>query len=297
MFSAIQPRIRIVQSPSNQWVKALRHAVAHPPGLATTPGTRATEQPLVALEGPHLVSEALAAGLAPIALFLGHENSAATIDLLSTSLGAAVRNALPLLDRAEILALPQSLFRNVAGTEAPQPIAALIHAPEAPTDVLQSSSSPLLLVLCGLQDPGNVGTLLRSALAFGANAAVLLTGTASPWNGKALRASAGAALRLPLIAMHDAAQLAQQLRLQGVRSHAAVPSGGQPVEEQPLTGPLALWIGNEGTGLSHAELSACDARVTLRMAAATESLNAAVAGSLLLYEAARQRGSEASKQL
>jgi TrmH family RNA methyltransferase len=295
MLSALQPRIRIVQSPSNQWVKALRHAVAHPPTLPFSSSAGALEQPLVALEGPHLVAEALAAGLAPAALFLGHEDSASTIDLLSRALGAPARNVLPLLDGTEILALPQTLFRNIAGTEAPQPIAALIRAPSPPADALLSAGAPLLLVLCGLQDPGNVGTLLRSGLAFGATAAVLLTGTASPWNGKAMRASAGAALRLPLVAMRDAAQLAQQLSLQGIRSYAAVPAGGQLVDEQPLARPSAFWIGNEGLGLADAELAACDARVTLRMAAVSESLNAAVAGSLLLYEAARQRAAEASK--
>jgi TrmH family RNA methyltransferase len=299
MLSALQPRIRIVQSPSNQWVKALRHAVAHPPPLLAASARHATEPQFAALEGPHLIAEALTAGIAPHALFLSE-------DALDTKSEAAAQLAglldmnrsstAALLAETEILALPSALFRNLVGTEAPQPFAALVPVPETSLAGLFALDSPLLLVLCGLQDPGNVGTLLRSALAFGATGAVLLTGTASPWNGKALRASAGAALRLPLLAMRDAAQVAHQLRQYGIRSYASVPSGGLPVAEHPLAGPSALWIGNEGSGLSEAELAACDARITLPMAAASESLNAAVAGSLLLYEAARQRAAEASKQ-
>jgi TrmH family RNA methyltransferase len=291
MLSALQPRIRIVQSPSNQWVKALRHAVAHPPPLLAASARHATEPQFAALEGPHLIAEALTAGIAPHALFLSE-------DALDTKSEAAAQLAglldmnrsstAALLAETEILALPSALFRNLVGTEAPQPFAALVPVPETSLAGLFALDSPLLLVLCGLQD--------RSALAFGATGAVLLTGTASPWNGKALRASAGAALRLPLLAMRDAAQVAHQLRQYGIRSYASVPSGGLPVAEHPLAGPSALWIGNEGSGLSEAELAACDARITLPMAAASESLNAAVAGSLLLYEAARQRAAEASKQ-
>ncbi len=300
MLPALQPRIRIVQSPSNQWAKALRHAVTHPPALAAP----SAEPRLAALEGPHLVAEALAAGIAPRVLFLSQ--AAFDTGALETESGAATqlaafmsvhaRDAASLLAETEILALPSALFRTLVGTEAPQPLAALVPVPQAsPTDLF-ATDSPLLLILCSLQDPGNLGTLLRSALAFGATGAVLLTGTASPWSGKALRASAGAALRLPLLAMRDAGQLARQLRTHGIRSYAAVPSGGLPVAEHPLAGPSALWIGNEGAGLSEAELAACDARITLPMAAASESLNAAVAGSLLLYEAARQRAAAASKQ-
>ena len=261
---------------------------------------------MMALEGPHLIGEALATGLAPRAIFLCHDGEGsephAAAALLAATLGAQVQDTPNLLADTEILTLPQALFRNLVGTETPQPIAALVSTPQAALEDMFTSGSPLLpapllLVLCGLQDPGNVGTLLRSALAFGATGAVLLTGTASPWSGKALRASAGAALRLPLLAMRDPAQLAQQLRGHAIRSYAAVPTGGLPVSEHRLSEPSALWIGNEGSGLSPAELAACDARITLSMAGASESLNAAVAGSLLLYEATRQRTAEASKQV
>lgn len=297
MLSALQPRIRIVQSPSNQWVKALRQAITHPPALPPYGEQRPGMPAMVSLEGFHLVIEALEAGMALRVLFLREENPAGMLARVLDSFGAGAAKAAALLANTELLALPEGLFRNVAGTEAPQPVAALVQIPETEPDTLLATSSPLVAVLCGLQDPGNVGTLLRSALAFGATAAVLLAGTASPWNGKALRASAGAALRLPLLSMPNAAQLALLLRLHQVRSYAAVPVGGRRVEELPLERPSALWIGNEGAGLGRAELAACDARITLPMAAASESLNAAVAGSLLLYEAARQRAAEASKLL
>ena len=261
MRSGLQARIRIVQSPANRWVKALRRAVAQPPALAEAGA-------LLALEGEHLLREALASGLLPSAVFVCE--------------GFALREELP--PETEILSLPPALFRATVSTEAPQPVAALVPAPARP--LFTVVQTPLVLVLAALQDPGNVGTLLRSAEAFGATGAILLSGTATPWGGKALRASAGSALRLPLCPARTAEEAATMLRARGVRSYAAVPRGGGLPS---LGGPSAIWIGNEGAGLSPAELQACDDRLTLPMPGPVESLNAAVAGSLLLYEAARAR--------
>lgn len=277
MCPVLPARIRIVQSQANRWIKALRCALVHPPAAAEAAGS------LLALEGVHLIAEALRTGLAPSALFFcaGEENAAwhalsQHADLVS-------------LDSTEMLALPRALFRSLAATESPQPLAALIPLPTRDLEHLFAETSTLLLVLAAVQDPGNVGTLLRSAEAFGATGALLLTGTASPWNAKALRASAGSALRLPWHTIRSPEEAAALLRAHSIISYAAVPSGGVLPAHATLDRPAAIWIGNEGAGLSVSELAACDARLTLPMPGVVESLNAAVAGSLLLYEASRQR--------
>jgi len=150
---------------------------------------------------------------------------------------------------------------------------------------------PLLLVAAGLQDPGNLGTLIRSAEAFGATAVLTTPGTVSEWNQKTLRASAGSVFRVPVVQI-DAEQLIA-LKSQGIRLLAAVAPNSnfdsQSVADTDLTKPCVLMIGNEGAGLSSELLSQADARIAIPTPGGVESLNAAVAGSLLLYEASRQR--------
>jgi TrmH family RNA methyltransferase len=155
----------------------------------------------------------------------------------------------------------------------------------------------LLIVLSGVQDPGNLGTILRSAEAFAATGAVLLPGTVSHWNAKAMRASAGSVFRLPTLATTDAACF-EHLRTAGVRTLAAMPREGHSpssLEAINLTRPTALFIGSEGSGLSPEIAAQCDARITIPCPGPVESLNAAVAASILLYETARQRALPASR--
>ena len=147
-------------------------------------------------------------------------------------------------------------------------------------------ATPLVVIAAGLQDPGNLGTLVRSAEAFGATGMILLPGTVSLWNGKTLRASSGSAFRLPVIAM-AAEEAFAALRAHGVRLLAAVARDGEA--EADLRGPSALLLGNEAAGLPGEWIAAADARVTIPCPGPVESLNAAVAGSVLLYDAMRQR--------
>jgi TrmH family RNA methyltransferase len=137
-----------------------------------------------------------------------------------------------------------------------------------------------------LQDPGNLGTLVRSAEAFGATGMILLPGTVSLWNAKTLRASSGSAFRLPVMVM-PADDAFSALREAGVQIFAAVARDG--AGEVDLRGPSALLLGNEGAGLPGAWIARADALVTIPCPGAVESLNAAVAGSVLLYDAMRQR--------
>ena len=174
-------------------------------------------------------------------------------------------------------------------TEHPQGVAALVEAPQFTLQAMYQNSPgriPLVVIAAGLQDPGNLGTLIRSAEAFGATGMILLPGTVSLWNAKTLRASSGSAFRLPVVAL-TADDAFATLRARGIRIFAAVARDGD--SEADLRGPSALLVGNEGSGLPDAWIEKADARVTIPLPGAVESLNAAIAGSVLLYDAMRQR--------
>jgi TrmH family RNA methyltransferase len=151
---------------------------------------------------------------------------------------------------------------------------------------------PLVAVLAGVQDPGNVGTILRSAEALGATGVIAARGTAHPYSPKALRSSAGSALRLPLLVEIALPVAMAQLRVSGVKIIAASSSGNSAArrpDEIDFRAPVALVIGNEGAGLPPEIERSADALVRIPLAEPVDSLNAGVAASLLLYEAARQR--------
>jgi TrmH family RNA methyltransferase len=199
-----------------------------------------------------------------------------------------------LLDRigvpgdAETLVLPPEIFASAVDTESPQGIAALVRPHAFTLEAVLGGRSPLLLIAAGLQDPGNLGTLIRSAEAFGATGYVILPGTVSPENQKTLRASAGSIFRLAGVTLCED-HILHELGERKIRTIAAVAAQGDPLAGHDLTQPTALILGNEGAGISPSILNRADARVTIPMPGPVESLNAAIAGSILLYEAARQR--------
>jgi TrmH family RNA methyltransferase len=188
----------------------------------------------------------------------------------------------------EVLRLTQEVFESVVETQSPQGVAALIVPPVHKLEDVLVSASPLILIAAGLQDPGNLGTLVRSAEAFGATGVLTTPGTVSAWNQKALRASVGSVFRMPVVdvAPEDVAAL----KTQGIRLFATVGgTGATAAQSADLTKATALLIGNEGAGLGAEWMRIADERVTIPCPGPVESLNAAVAGSLLLYEASRQR--------
>ncbi len=264
---------RIIQSKQNPRLKELRTALQRP-GRG--------EGDIVALEGIHLVTEALRSGVTLQTLFIaqGHEH-----------IFAPLLDEFSLDESTEILALPYELLNEAVTTETPQPIAALAHPRNWPWSAMLTPQT-LIVVLSGIQDPGNLGTILRSAEAFGATGAICLTGpnngTVNRWNPKAMRASAGSVFRLPTLASSESKAL-QHLREAGVRTIATSSHEASPLGEHDLTGPVALFIGSEGSGLSTQLTALCDARITIPCPGPVESLNAAVAASVLLYEASRQR--------
>jgi RNA methyltransferase, TrmH family len=262
--------VRIVQSKQNGRLKELRRALANPPREKGEP---------VGIEGPNLVAEALRAGVKLHCVFAAHAEEHAL-------------KRLHLPSETEILLLPPELLVPVLTTETPQPVAALIDSPEWTWAQLlgkHRNAPPMIVVLAGLQDPGNLGTILRSAEAFGATGIVALSGTVHAWNPKAVRASAGSIFRVPVISasVQDAIT---HLRKANVTIYAATAHAAQPANGINLAAPVALVIGNEGNGVPDDIAAHADGAITIPCPGPVESLNAAVAASVLLYEASRQRG-------
>ena len=261
--------VRIVQSKQNARLKELRRALARP-GRDT--------HGLAGIEGIHLLEEALRADLRVPCVFLSQEAEEPLGEL-----------ALPM--GTDVLMVPQALLDPILNTETPQPVAALVEMPDWTwAHVLQPHEAwaPLVIVLAGLQDPGNLGTILRSAEAFGATGVVAIPGTVTAWNPKAVRASAGSVFRMPVISS-SVEECFAKLREAGTRIVTTTVRGAEPVDMMNFTGPVALLIGNEGNGVPEAIAAHADAQVTIPCPGPVESLNAAVAASVLLYEACRQR--------
>jgi RNA methyltransferase, TrmH family len=221
------------------------------------------EDRVVLAEGPHLLDEALRSKIEIHAVILSE--SAGESPGVGGHMGTT-----------RVVRVLDSLFNKLASTESPQGVLALVRLPEwTAADLLRGT--PLVVILDGVQDPGNAGAILRTAEAFGATGAVFLKGTVSPSNPKCLRASAGSAFRLPIVVDIPA----------GLTLYAADPRARLPVSQARFGVPCAIVIGGEGSGV-RPEIAA---RATgLKIPTATvESLNAAVAAGILLYEARRQR--------
>ena len=280
------PPADVITSRDNKWLKNFRAALR-----GTGP---AKDEPIV-LEGPKLVEEAIRAGFRAEALLVSDSGDR---DLPRILRAAAESEAG--IARERIFRTTDRLFAGVVSTETPQGIAALFHPPKWEfEDVLRGAQAtketpPLIVVAAGVQDPGNVGTVLRSAEAFGATGFIAARGTADPWSPKALRASAGSALRLPLLRGLAIPILLAQLKMQKIAILAATSHGNESSRaademQKELQGPVAIFIGSEGSGLPAEILHVADCAISIPMSGHVESLNAGIAASILLYEAARQR--------
>jgi TrmH family RNA methyltransferase len=262
--------LREVTSPTNALLKVFRSALAE--------GT--TREGWLAVEGPFLVEEAL--------------DAAPEVKTHSVLVAAsAVEKFSPLLDRlpaeAESTAVPDRLFERVTQTQSPQGIAALIEIPAYSLDQVLAARNPLLVVACQIQDPGNLGTMMRSALAFSAAGFLTLKATVSPFNPKAVRSSAGAIFRLPLVCGLDPNEsltfLSRRVRIVAADRHSPA-----SLSQADLTGPLAILVGREATGLPEEIARHASQLLSIPIREEVDSVNAATAASIFLYEAARQRG-------
>jgi len=266
-------RLRRIEGRHNALVKNLRQAFSN---------SEATPDGFCAIEGMRIVEEAIRSGLRFGAVFFS-ESAVQKAERLLPQIGA----------HAETLLLPDKLFEGAVPSESPQGVAALVRLKTySLDDILERAQVGPILVFAGLQDPGNLGTALRSAEALGSAGVILGQGTVSGLNSKVIRASAGSVFRLPIVAVRapgDMEAVSTQLRQQHVRLLATSSHKGTTVYQTDLTPPTAIFIGSEGAGLPRRLAAGMDETVAIPHNPQVESLNAGVAASILLYEAARQR--------
>jgi TrmH family RNA methyltransferase len=278
--SSTRNRLRRIEGRHNPLVKQLRQAFSR---------AELTESGDCAIEGLRILEEAIRSGLRFSAVFF-RESALDRAERLLPQLGANV----------ETLLLPDSLFDSVVPSESPQGVAALVRLKEfSLEDILERLQVGPIVVLAGLQDPGNLGTILRSSEAFGSAGVVLGEGTVSPFNSKVVRASAGSVFRLPLVHRQahglekkESAKLEEfleALRRRNVRLIATSSHKGTPISQADLKTPAAIFFGNEGSGLPRDLMAKMDEFISIPHTQQVESLNAGVAASIVLYEAARQR--------
>ena len=258
-----------ISSAANPLLKDVRRAIAR--GGLTAEGWCVAET-------FHLLEEAL------------RSDCEVKVVLAAESVRSATEAHIRGLNGIKLVVAPDALLQAVSGTEVSQGVIALVKPPEWKLEQLFRSHA-LVTILDGLQDPGNTGTIARAAEAFGATGLIFLKGTVSPYNPKALRASAGSLFRLPFLHGVDAALVRAALKQNKVELYAAVPAhDGVPTRrlaDVDLTARCALVIGNEAHGVS-TELRSAALDVSIPTVA-VESLNAAMAAAILLYEARRQR--------
>ncbi len=235
-----------------------------------------------------MVREALASGVEVESIYVDRSDPSAG-DALDELLQEAYTAG------SRVFELGPGVLARVADTVTPQPVMAIVREMDVPLSGLRrppkaGGGDPELVVVCvDLRDPGNAGTVLRSAEAAGGTGVVCCDGSVDVFNPKTVRASAGALFRLPVVAGGDPVDVLGTLGQWGLIRLATVARGGADYTDVDLTGPVALVLGNEAHGLPEGLDGVLDGRLTIPMAGRAESLNAGMAGAVLCFEAARQR--------
>jgi TrmH family RNA methyltransferase len=240
------------------------------------------------LDGAHLVGDAVSAGVAvQVAAVTPSALESGELQPLVSALGE---------QGVEVTLVSAQVMDAISPVRSPSAIVALAERPETARAQLYRRAAPLIVVAVDVQDPGNIGAIVRVAEAAGATGVVAAGASANPFGWKALRGSMGSTLRLPVIAGIDADDAIDEARSHGCRIVATVPRDGQPLFDARLTGPVAILIGGEGAGLPPELVAAADERVTIPMQAPVESLNAALTAAVVLYEASRQHAAATKKR-
>ena len=253
----------------NSEVKRLRTLLRDPRARA--------EEGAVVLEGPRVVEGALDRGAILESLYLGP---------------GAERAFAPLVERVraagtKVAELGEGVLEKLGSTRTPQPVLAVAPAPTRDLDTLSGEGT--VVVAVDVTDPGNIGTIIRSAEASGADGVVVCGNSVDPLNPKVVRSSAAAIFGVDVMEADDPMVVLDALAAQGRRRVGAVVGAGTPYDSADLTTPWALVLGNEARGLSPAVQEHLDATVSIPMAGDAESLNVAMAATIVLFEAARQR--------
>jgi RNA methyltransferase, TrmH family len=264
-----QDQLRRVEGKNNALVKDLRMAFAH---------AELTASGDCAIEGLRIVEEAIRSGLRFHAAVFS-ESGVERSKRLLPQIGAHV----------EKIVLPDKLFASIVPSDTPQGVAGLVRLRKfSLEDVLERAQFGPLIAVAGVQDPGNLGTILRSAEAFGAGGVLLGEGTVSPYNSKVVRGAAGSLFRVA-IARVKIGEALEKMKEKRIRVLATSSHKGVLLPLADLRAPLALIIGGEGSGVPRDLLQRVDGVVEIPHATQVESLNAGVAASIVLYEVARQQ--------
>jgi RNA methyltransferase, TrmH family len=273
--SAILPKVTIT-SRQNPLVARFRAAA------------RGDADGAILLDGAHLVADALAAGLPlRVVAFTPSALERREVSALAEQLARA---------SVEVATVSAVVMDAMSPVRSPSAIVGLAERPVSSLDRVFAGAAPLTVVATGVQDPGNVGAIVRVAEAGGATGFIAAEGSADPFGWKALRGSMGSALRLPVFGGIGAEAAVSAARDHRCRVVATVPRGGRSLVDVSLVGPTAILIGGEGQGLPASIVDAADERVTIPMQAPVESLNAAVTAALIVYEALRQRSATKTRK-
>ncbi len=264
-------KINPITSADNQLLKKIR-------ALSQRSGRERSG--LFLLEGAKLVNEAFAKALRVRDVLVSQS-------FLKAGLGACQSANITAVSVVE-----DRLFKEVSGTECPEGILAVGEIPRHTLSDLTAGKTPLVLLAVGIQDPGNLGTMIRTAQAAGASCVVLTKGCVDPYNPKVVRAAAGALFTLPVVADLSPEDAIKSLQAKGIRIVACDPAAEAPYWGMDMTGPLAIAVGNEGQGFSEAVLALADSTILVPMQNTCESINAAVTAGIVLFAARQQRSTQ-----
>lgn len=228
----------------------------------------------IALEGPNLIKEAMKAGLTAETIFFTSRYYETDGKEWMTGIPASAKR----------YTLSESLFKRIADTETPQPVAAIFSFDYLQQQHLLGQTPSIAVILDSLQDPGNLGTIIRTAAAAGVDTVYYASGCTDPYSSKALRASAGAVFSIRVKYVDCLGVFVQDLKKSGVQLIASSPHATISYRSVHYKRPLALLVGNEASGLSDEMLQAADLKVSIPLKGEVESLNASVAAAVLLFE-------------
>jgi TrmH family RNA methyltransferase len=271
-----------ISSRQNAIVKRFRELAR---SSRAAPATAAGHAAEVLLDGEHLVQEALACDIPiEVAAFSDRQLAIETSPIARLARDVRKRGG-------RVMTVGDQVLAAISPVQNPSGVVAIARARPSDIGVVMSGMSdlPVSLVLAGLQDPGNVGAVIRAAAAFGASGVVAIEGSANPFGWKALRGAMGGTFRIPVAARGTMSEVIAAAQKKDVRLVAAVPRGGTPLPQLNFHMPTAVILGSEGGGLPAEFLRAMHEAVTIPMQTPVESLNVAVAAALILYEAMRQR--------
>jgi TrmH family RNA methyltransferase len=234
------------------------------------------------LDGAHLVNDARSSGLR-------FETVAVAASKLTTQTEEGLLAQRLEREGIDVVEAADAVFDVLSPVKSPSGIVAIAGRKGVTAAEICAPPDAFILAAMDVQEPGNVGALLRAAEAGGVSGGLVCGVSANPFSWKAVRGSMGSVLRLPIVAGMTTHQAMTSMRKSGVRMIAAVARGGQDPDAVNWRGKVGLLLGGEGPGLTDEAIALCDARVTIPMAGGVESLNIASAGAILIYAARRQR--------